>query len=82
MKIVMTAVGTRGDMEPFVATGEILQKKGHRVICSMPGQFRQIAEDSGLEFESLGAKFIELLISSFWNGNNSDDKQEVAENKG
>ena len=63
MKIVMIAVGTRGDMEPFVAIGKLLQNKGHRVICSMPGQFLQIVDETGLEFESLGEKYIKLLDS-------------------
>ena len=63
MKIILISIGTRGDMEPFLAIGEILKKKGHHVICAFPEQFRNLAEDSSLEFASLGAKFIELLES-------------------
>ena len=63
MKIVLISIGTRGDMEPFLAIGEILKEKGHHVICAFPEQFRDLAEHSGLEFASLGAKFIELLES-------------------
>ncbi len=63
MKIILTSIGTRGDMEPFLAIGEILKKKGHRIICLFPEQFRSLAEDSGFEFVSLGSKFIELLDS-------------------
>ena len=47
MKIIMVSVGTRGDMEPFLAIGEILKEKGHAVICAFPEQFRDLAEDSG-----------------------------------
>lgn len=57
------SVGTRGDMEPFLAIGEILLEKGHQVICAFPEQFKSIAEESNLEFASLGTKFIELLDS-------------------
>jgi UDP:flavonoid glycosyltransferase YjiC (YdhE family) len=63
MKIILISIGTRGDMEPFLAIGEILRDKGHQVICAFPEQFRFLAEESNLRFASLGTKFIELLES-------------------
>jgi len=63
MKIILISIGTRGDMEPFLAIGEILKEKGHQVICAFPEQFRNLVEDSNLEFASLGTKFIEMLDS-------------------
>lgn len=63
MKIILISIGTRGDMEPFLAIGEILKEKGHQVICAFPEQFRNLVEDSNLEFASLGTKFIEMLES-------------------
>jgi len=39
----------------------ILKEKGHQVICTFPEQFRNLAEDSILEFASLGTKFIDML---------------------
>jgi UDP:flavonoid glycosyltransferase YjiC (YdhE family) len=63
MKIILVSIGTRGDMEPFLSLGEILKEKGHQVICAFPEQFRDLAEDSNLEFASLGSKFIEMLDS-------------------
>ena len=63
MKIVLTSVGTRGDMEPFLAIGQLLKGKGHQVICAFPEQFAPLAENAGLAFCSLGAKFIQLLDS-------------------
>ena len=64
MKILLASIGTRGDMEPFIAIGELLKEKGHQVICAFPEQFRNLAEDSNLEFASLGAKYIEMLNSN------------------
>ena len=61
MKIILTSIGTRGDMEPFLALGEILKEKGHKVICLFPEQFRNLAEESGLEFASLGPEFLDML---------------------
>jgi sterol 3beta-glucosyltransferase len=63
MKIILASVGTRGDMEPFLAIGELLKEKGHQVICAFPEQFRNIVSESDLEFASLGPKFISLLES-------------------
>jgi sterol 3beta-glucosyltransferase len=63
MKIILISIGTRGDMEPFLAIGEILKEKGHQVICAFPEQFRDLVEDSNLEFASLGSKYIEMLES-------------------
>ncbi|TLX74935.1 glycosyltransferase family 1 protein [Labilibacter sediminis] len=63
MKILLASIGTRGDMEPFVAVGEKLKNKGHQVICVFPEQFRFMAEESQFEFRSLGPEFIRMLDS-------------------
>ena len=63
MKIILISIGTRGDMEPFLAIGEILKEKGHRVICAFPEQFGNLAQDSNLEFASLETEYIEMLES-------------------
>ncbi len=56
-KVVLVSVGTRGDMEPFLAVGELLKAKGHDVIAAFPEQFRGLAEDTDVAFFSLGAKY-------------------------
>jgi sterol 3beta-glucosyltransferase len=63
MRILVTSIGTRGDMEPFLAIGEILKAKGHEVICQFPEQFRKLAEQSGFGFRTLGPEFMEMLES-------------------
>jgi UDP:flavonoid glycosyltransferase YjiC (YdhE family) len=65
MKIILISIGTRGDMEPFIAIGEILREKGHQVICAFPEQFRDLAENSSMEFASLGSGYIETLNSDY-----------------
>jgi UDP:flavonoid glycosyltransferase YjiC (YdhE family) len=64
MKIILLSVGTLGDMEPFLAIAELLKQKGHHVICGFPDQFRNVAEEAGVDFFSLGTKFIEMLESN------------------
>lgn len=63
MKILLISIGTRGDVEPFLAIGEILKEKGHQVMCAFPEQFRNLADDSTIKFIALSPKFIEMLES-------------------
>jgi len=63
MKIILLCIGTRGDMEPMAAIGEILKAGGHQIICAFPEQFRELAGASGGEFASLGAEYIRILES-------------------
>jgi UDP:flavonoid glycosyltransferase YjiC (YdhE family) len=64
MKIILTAIGTRGDIEPFLASGKILKENGHMVICAFSEQFRELTESHELEFASLGRKYFDLFEGS------------------
>jgi len=63
MKIILTSIGTRGDIEPFLAIGITLKEKGHQVICAFSEQFRELTESCDIEFASLGRKNDVLLNS-------------------
>lgn len=63
MKILLVSIGSRGDMEPFLAVGELLKARGHEVVCLFPEQFGPMAEESGFRFVSLGPEFIRMLES-------------------
>jgi UDP:flavonoid glycosyltransferase YjiC (YdhE family) len=65
MKIILTAIGTQGDIEPFLAIGKILKEKGHKVICAFSEQFRDLTESCDLEFASLGRKIYDLNDSEY-----------------
>ncbi|KAK9692166.1 hypothetical protein RND81_09G245200 [Saponaria officinalis] len=54
MQIVMLIVGTRGDVQPFVAIGKRLQEYGHRVRLATHQNFKEFVLSSGLEFFPLG----------------------------
>lgn len=54
LQIVMLIVGTRGDVQPFVAIGKKLQEYGHRVRLATHSNFKEFVLDSGLEFYPLG----------------------------
>ncbi|MFT4751941.1 MAG: sterol 3beta-glucosyltransferase [Neolewinella sp.] len=61
MKFLLLSIGTRGDAEPFLAVGDLLQRAGHEVVIALPAQFRHLADDAGLDFEPLDKRFLELL---------------------
>lgn len=63
MKILLFAVGTRGDMEPFLTIGTMLQKQGHEVHAGFPEQFAVLTKEASLPFHSLGPEFLQLLDS-------------------
>ncbi len=78
MKILLSSVGTRGDIEPFLAQAELLQKDGHEVVCQFPEQFEKEVKALGYSFSAFDGGFLELLDStsgktimggggSFWN---------------
>lgn len=54
LQIVMLIVGTRGDVQPFVAIGKRLQDYGHRVRLATHANFKEFVLTAGLEFFPLG----------------------------
>lgn len=54
LQIVMLIVGTRGDVQPFVAIGKRLQEQGHRVRLATHSDFKDFVLTAGLEFFPLG----------------------------
>nr|GMD69117.1 sterol 3-beta-glucosyltransferase UGT80A2-like isoform X1 [Ipomoea batatas] len=54
MQIVMLIVGTRGDVQPFIAIGKRLQDYGHRVRLATHANFKEFVLTAGLEFYPLG----------------------------
>ncbi|CAA3032434.1 sterol 3-beta-glucosyltransferase UGT80A2-like [Olea europaea subsp. europaea] len=54
LQIVMLIVGTRGDVQPFVAIGKRLQEYGHRVRLATHSNFEEFVLSAGLEFYPLG----------------------------
>ncbi|PNT05543.1 hypothetical protein POPTR_014G178300v4 [Populus trichocarpa] len=54
LQIVILIVGTRGDVQPFIAIGKRLQDYGHRVRLATHSNFREFVLTAGLEFFPLG----------------------------
>lgn len=62
MNVVIHVVGSRGDVQPFVALGIVLKEAyGHRVRLATHPTFRGFVEENGLEFFSIGGDPAELM---------------------
>jgi UDP:flavonoid glycosyltransferase YjiC (YdhE family) len=62
LNVVIQIVGSRGDVQPFVALGQVLKNKyGHRVRIATHPTFRDFVTENGLEFFSIGGDPAELM---------------------
>lgn len=61
LNIVIQVVGSRGDVQPFIALGNELQRHGHRVRLATHNTFESFVRESGLEFYPVGGDPAELM---------------------
>lgn len=62
LNIVIHVVGSRGDVQPFVALGKTIKALyGHRVRLATHPTFKTFVEENGLEFFSIGGDPAELM---------------------
>lgn len=61
MKVILFSIGTRGDIEPFLAIAQLLISKKWDVLCVFPEQFRETVEEMGIPFKGFDKDFLELL---------------------
>lgn len=62
LNVVIHVVGSRGDVQPFVALGMVLKSTyGHRVRLATHAVFQELVESMGLEFFSIGGNPEELM---------------------
>lgn len=61
LNIVIQIVGSRGDVQPFIALGTALRNYGHRVRIATHDVFEELVRQSGLEFYPIGGDPAELM---------------------
>lgn len=61
LNIVIQVVGSRGDVQPFIALGNELQKYGHRVRLATHDAFGSFVRESDLEFFPIGGDPTQLM---------------------
>ncbi|KAE8396191.1 hypothetical protein BDV23DRAFT_143537 [Aspergillus alliaceus] len=61
LNIVIQVIGSRGDIQPFIALGNELRRHGHRVRLATHETFRDSVSNAGLEFFNIGGDPTELM---------------------
>jgi sterol 3beta-glucosyltransferase len=75
MRVAIETLGTRGDVQPYVALAKGLIQQGHDVQLAAPSQFEGFAGEHGVPFAALPGEFLELL-------NSDEGKAAIAGGKG
>jgi sterol 3beta-glucosyltransferase len=70
MKIAITTVGTRGDLQPYIALALGLKEAGHQVLIVSSKNEKTFVENYGLDFFSLSVDIQKLM--------DGDEVQEMA----
>ncbi len=60
-RILYVSIGSRGDMEPFLASGEAATQDGHSIAFCLPAQFESLAKEVSPHFYPQTAAFLNLL---------------------
>lgn len=63
MKIKLLTIGTRGDVQPFVALGVGLRKRGHDAVICTSQDFEDFVRMHGVGFAPIRADFMKLTQS-------------------
>lgn len=61
LKIVIQIIGSRGDIQPFIALGKVLKHYGHHVRVATHPTFKGFILENGLDFFSVGGDPTELM---------------------
>ena len=62
MHITCLTIGSRGDVQPYIALCKELQAEGHRCRIASHSEYQSWVEGHGLEFRSIGGDPGELMV--------------------
>jgi len=63
VRVAVLAMGSRGDVEPFLALAAGLRRRGHTVVVATHAEFATLVTGAGVEFAELGGNPREALSS-------------------
>lgn len=63
MKILLLTIGSRGDVQPYVALGKGLKAAGHDVTVATCSRFRGFVEDEGLKYGYISDDILKIVDS-------------------
>ena len=62
LHITCLTIGTRGDVQPFVALCKGLMAEGHTCRIATHAEYKQFVESHGIEFRPVGGSPAELMV--------------------
>jgi sterol 3beta-glucosyltransferase len=68
LNITLLTIGTRGDVQPFIALGIALQRVGHRVTLASHEEYEKVALEHDLKFHKVSGNPRELMDFVVRNG--------------
>lgn len=63
MKVCFFTLGTRGDVQPYVALGKELIREGHKAVICVGESFRQLVESNGIDFVPTTSDLMAIAMS-------------------
>ncbi|WP_256009498.1 glycosyltransferase [Desertivirga xinjiangensis] len=63
MKISISTIGTRGDVQPYAILGEALAARGHQVTLSTSKNFEELVRSYNIDFHPVNVDYQEILNS-------------------
>ena len=64
MRVAIHTLGTRGDVQPYVALAIEMKAHGHDVLIAAPSQYDRFVSRHGINFAHLPAEFLDLMQTS------------------
>lgn len=61
MKVLLLTIGSRGDVEPYIALGKELVIKGHEVDLCTASRFQALVEENGLTYKYITDDLFKLM---------------------
>ncbi|HYE81934.1 MAG TPA: glycosyltransferase [Clostridia bacterium] len=63
MRVTFLTLGTRGDVQPYLALAKELIKNGHEALVCTGGSFKKFIQENGVEFYEAAADLMAMLES-------------------
>ena len=63
MKILIATIGTRGDVQPYIALGRALMESGHEITICTCEHFEPFIREYGLRYSHVNNDFIDFMHS-------------------
>lgn len=63
MKVLILTMGTRGDVQPFIALAQELRRRGHQAVLGAPERFADLVTDHGVVFAGVDDGPLRVLDS-------------------